>query len=143
MVAKKKTSRVASSVTSKERPTRVAAQIRQEAARFVSRELADPRLEGVVVTNVWLSNDLRLAKLFFRLVTMATGDAHQKQTKSALKGLESASGRLRKAITSRLGLRVAPEFRFVYDEGQEARDRIDALLDEVARETSRDRGAKS
>jgi ribosome-binding factor A len=134
MAAKKKSARAASSVTSKERPTRVAAQIRQEAARFVSRELADPRLEGLVVTSVWLSNDLRLAKLFFRLATIATGAEHDAQKKSAQKGLERASGRLRKAITTRLGLRVAPELRFEYDEGQEKRDRIDQLLDEVARE---------
>ena len=52
----------------------------------------------------------------------------------AQKGLERASGRLRKAITSRLGLRVAPELRFEYDEGQEKRDRIDKLLNEVANE---------
>jgi ribosome-binding factor A len=134
MAVKKKTARASSSVTSKERPTRVAAQIRQEAARFVSRELADPRLEGLVVTSVWLSNDLRVAKLYFRIATIATGAEHEAQKKAALKGLERASGRLRKAITSRLGLRVAPEFSFVYDEGQDARDRIDQLLDEVARE---------
>ena len=135
MAAKKKLSaRTSSSVTSKERPTRVAAQIRQEAASFVSRERADPRLEGLVVTSVWLSNDLRLAKLFFRLATIATGAEHEAQKKAALKGLEKSSGRLRKAITSRLGLRVAPELRFEYDEGQEKRDRIDRLLDEVARD---------
>jgi ribosome-binding factor A len=132
--AGKKSARSSSTVTSKERPTRVAAQIRQEAARFVSRELADPRLEGLVVTSVWLSNDLRLAKLFFRLATIATGAEHDAQKKAAQKGLERASGRLRKAITSRLGLRVAPELRFEYDEGQEKRDRIDQLLDEVARD---------
>ena len=134
MAAKKKSARASSSVTSKERPTRVAAQIKQEAARFVSRELADPRLEGLVVSGVWLSNDLRVAKLFFRLATIATGAEHEAQKQAAQKGLERASGRLRKAITSRLGLRVAPEFRFEYDEGQEKRDRIDQLLDEVQRD---------
>jgi ribosome-binding factor A len=133
-MATKKRAAASSSITSKERPTRIAAQIRQEAARFVARELADPRLEGLVVSSVWLSNDLRIAKLFFRLATIATGAEHEAQKKAAQKGLESASGRLRKAITSRLGLRVAPELRFVYDEGQEARDRIDQLLGEVARE---------
>lgn len=140
--AAKKNARTSSSVTSKERPTRVAAQIRQEAARFISRELADPRLEGLVVSSVWLSNDLRLAKLFFRVATIATGAEHDAQKKAAEKGLERASGRLRKAITTRLGLRVAPEFRFIYDEGQEARDRIDQLLEEVQRD-ARKNDAKS
>ena len=83
-----------------------------------------------------------MPKLFFRLATLATGKEHEAQKKAALKGLESASGRLRKAITSRLGLRVAPEFRFEYDEGQEKRDRIDQLLEQVSQE-SRDRKGSS
>jgi ribosome-binding factor A len=37
-------------------------------------------------------------------------------------------------VTSALKLRYAPELRFSYDEGQEARDRIEELLHEVARE---------
>lgn len=140
MAAKKRSS---SSVTSrasrspeggKERPTRVAVRIKQEAARFIAHELADPRLEGLVVSNVWLSNDLQVAKIFFRIATIATGAEHDAMKKGAEKALERASGRLKKAITSRLGLRVAPELRFVYDEGQEARDRIEQLLDEVRRE---------
>lgn len=122
------------------RPARVAAQIKQEAARFVQHELADPRLEGLVVSNVWLSNDLRLAKLFFRIATIATGAEHAALRKDADKALERASGRLRKAITARLGLRVAPEFRFIYDEGQEARDRIEELLDEVRTDAAKHAG---
>lgn len=138
MAAKKKTSS-SSSVTAKERPTRVAVRIRQEAARFIAHELADPRLEGLVVSSVWLSNDLRVAKIFFRIATIATGAEHEALRKGAEKALEKASGRLKKALTSRLGLRVAPELRFVYDEGQDARDRIEQLLDEVRR----DRDAKA
>jgi ribosome-binding factor A len=134
MASKKRASNSVSKEPSAARPARVAAQIKQEAARFVSRELADPRLEGLVVSSVWLSNDLRVAKLFFRLATIATGASHDAMRKDAEKALEKASGRLRKAITSRLGLRVAPEFRFVYDDGQEARDRIEQLLDEVRRD---------
>jgi ribosome-binding factor A len=122
------------SATSKDRPTRVAARIKQEAARLVGRELADPRLEGLVVSSVWLSNDLRVAKIFFRIATIATGAEHAAQRADAEKALARASGRLRKAITERVGLRVAPELRFVYDEGQEARDRIEELLEEVKRE---------
>lgn len=136
MAAKKRAA--GSSVTGKERPTRVAARIKQEAARLVSTELADPRLEGLVVSSVWLSNDLRVAKLFFRIATVARGAEHEALKKNAERALERAAGRLRKAITERVGLRVAPELRFVYDAGQEARDRIDALLDEVRRERKDD-----
>ena len=41
---------------------------------------------------------------------------------------------LRKELSAALKLRAAPELRFTYDAGQEARDRIEALLDEVKRD---------
>ncbi|MDF2694392.1 MAG: Ribosome-binding factor [Labilithrix sp.] len=117
------------------RPVRVAVQLRQEVARLVGRELADPRLEGLVVSNAWISADLRLAKVYFRIATTSEGAALEARRKEAETALERASGRLRKAVTARLGLRVAPELRFVYDEGQDARSRIEQLLDEVKRES--------
>lgn len=117
-----------------ERSVRVAVQLRQEIAQLINRDLSDPRLEGVVISNAWLSADLRLAKVYFRIATTAQGDALEARRKEADVALERASGRLRKAVTARLGLRVAPELRFLYDEGQDARNRIDQLLDEVRRD---------
>ena len=120
----------------KTRPARVAAQLRQELARLIARDLGDPRLEGLVVANVTMSGDLRLAKIFWRLAILdepgALLNARLKETQTAL---ERASGRLKKAVTARLQLRVAPELKFEYDAGQEKRDRIDQLLEEVKRET--------
>jgi ribosome-binding factor A len=103
--------------------------------RLVGRDLADPRLDGLVVSSAWISTDLRLAKVFFRIATTSEGAELDARRKEAEKALERASGRLRKAVTASLGLRVAPELHFVYDEGQDARDRIEQLLDEVKRES--------
>jgi len=119
----------------KTRPARVAAQLRQEIARLISRDLGDPRLEGLVVANVTMTGDLRMAKIFWRLAILdepgALLDARRKDTQLAL---ERASGRLKRAITGRLQLRVVPELKFEYDAGQEKRDRIDQLLEEVKRD---------
>lgn len=117
------------------RPVRVAVQLRQEVARLIGRDLADPRLEGLVVSNAWISADLRLAKVYFRIATTSEGAELEARRKDASVALERATGRVRKAVTARLGLRVAPELRFVYDEGQDARNRIEQLLDEVKRES--------
>jgi ribosome-binding factor A len=120
----------------KTRPARVAAQLRQELARLVARDLGDPRLEGLVVASVTMSGDLRLAKVFWRLAILeAPGVVLDLRCKEAQTALERASGRLKRAITARLQLRVAPELKFEYDAGQEKRDRIDQLLEEVKRET--------
>ena len=113
----------------------MAAQLRQEIARLISRDLGDPRLEGLVVANVTMTGDLRMAKIFWRLAILdepgALLDARRKDTQLAL---ERASGRLKRAITGRLQLRVVPELKFEYDAGQEKRDRIDQLLEEVKRD---------
>lgn len=118
------------------RAVRVAVQLRQEVARLIGRDLADPRLEGLVVSSAWISTDLRLAKIYFRIATTADGAELDARRRDAAIALERASGRLRKTVTARLGLRVAPELRFMYDDGQDARSRIEQLLDEVKRESS-------
>lgn len=116
------------------RPVRVAAQLRQEIARLLSRDFADPRLEGLIVSSAWISSDLQLAKVFFRIATTDEGAALDARKTDAERALARAGGRLRKAVTARLGLRVAPELRFLYDDGQDARSRIDELLEEVKRD---------
>lgn len=121
------------------RPARVATQLKQEIAKLVSRDISDPRLEGVVIADATMSPDLRNAKIFFRLVTTATGAELDARKEEAEQGFERAKGRLKKAVTSRLKMRFAPELRFVYDEGQEARDRIEELLHEVATEKKKSR----
>ena len=120
------------------RPARVAAQIRQEMARLIARDLGDPRLEGLVVASVTMTGDLRMAKVFWRLAILVDPNEPPALLKARLKdtqlALERASGRLKRAITGRLQLRVVPELKFEYDAGQEKRDRIDQLLDEVKRD---------
>jgi len=120
----------------KTRPSRVGAQLRQEIARLVSRDLGDPRLEGLVVANVVMTGDLRVAKIFWRLAILdEPGPMLNARLKDTQIALERASGRLKKAVTARLQLRVAPELKFEYDAGQEKRDRIDQLLEEVRKDS--------
>lgn len=120
------------------RPVRVAAQLRQEIARLIGRDLSDPRLEGLIVSQAWISADLQLAKVFFRIATTDEGAALEARKSDAERALSRANGRLRKAVTARLGLRVAPELKFLYDDGQDARSRIDELLEEVKRDRRAD-----
>jgi len=111
------------------RASRVAEGIREELSMLLTTRVRDPRLSGVLVSRVVLTDDLRSAKVYFRLLT------GKERADDAKTGLERAAGLFRKELASSLELRVVPELRFFYDEGQEARDRIDQLLDEVKRET--------
>ena len=119
----------------KYRPFRVAADIRHELAHLVTHNLGDPRLAGLVISSVSLTADLKLARVFWRLAPVAGPNADlARRRKDAEVALERAAGRFKSALTSSLNLRFVPELRFKYDEGQEARDHIDELLEEVKRD---------
>lgn len=108
------------------RATRVAGRLREELSAAL-RGLRDPRLEGVLVSRVELTDDLQLAKVYVRR-ELGHDEA---AVKAALKGLGAAAGRLRHATAQALGLRYAPNFRFYYDEAPDAMARIEELLREV------------
>ena len=117
------------------RAARVGERIREELASMISLELRDPRLAGVAVTEVSMTPDLQLARVRVRLATIAPAlEGDPARRKAMLDALERASGTLRREIGQRLGLRFAPKLAFHYDESPEAKDRIDRLLDEIAKE---------
>ncbi|WP_394821922.1 30S ribosome-binding factor RbfA [Pendulispora albinea] len=112
------------------RATRVAEGIREELANLLGRRVRDPRVAGVIVSRVAITDDLRNAKVYVRLL-----DGDESRQKELLAGLKSATGMLRSSLTKDLGLRFAPELRFYYDEAVEKNARIDELLAEIERET--------
>jgi ribosome-binding factor A len=113
------------------RAQRVADLLRSELCQAFSRELGDPELTALVVTEVSVSADLGVARVAVRLLTEDAGEARRR---AALRALHRASGRLRRLVGPRLGLRRTPELRFVYDVGQDAMHRVEELLDEIAKE---------
>lgn len=108
------------------RATRVAEGMREELSVLLARRVRDPRVRGAIVSRVVLTDDLRHAKIFVRL--LEGGEAERKEL---LLGLKSAAGMLRSAVTKQLSLRFAPELRFYFDEGVEKQARIDSLLQEI------------
>jgi ribosome-binding factor A len=113
------------------RATRVGARIQQELSLALAEVVKDPGVRSVIISLVRLSDDLRHATVYVRLVAGGEDPAARKK---ALAGLTRATGVLRREVTERAGLRFAPELKFFYDEGQDARTRIDELLAEVDQE---------
>ena len=91
------------------------------------RELKDPRVAGKLLTiiRVNLSGDGSTAKIH---VSAMEGLEYARE---AAKGLQNAAGFLRGELARRLGLRKAPELRFIADnsiaEGTEILQKLDAL----------------
>lgn len=122
------------SASNRTRVRRVGEAVREEIASLLSGEVKDPRAAGAIVTRVEMSNDLRSARVHVRLLEGGGDRARRDAFVGALGG---ASGMLRREVTRRLGLRYAPELRFLYDEGLDGTQRVEELLAEIEAERNR------
>jgi ribosome-binding factor A len=110
------------------RPERVAELLQEEIAQIVGFELEDPRVAGVTVTEVRVSDNLRDARVF----VMVSGD--EAEHKAALEALRRASTYVRKQLGLSLSLRHTPQLHFVRDTVEEKGARVDQLLEEIKHE---------
>jgi len=110
------------------RPERVAELLQEEIAQIVGYELEDPRLVGVIVTEVRVSDNLRDARVF----VMVMGD--EAEHKAALEALRHAATYVRKQLGLSLSLRHTPELHFVRDTVEEKGARVDQLLEQIKHE---------
>jgi len=107
------------------RATRVADLIMADISDILLREIRDPRIKSVTITGVKLTDDLRLAKVFF--VEMGK-DTFDPQIKIAL---QKATGFLKRELGKRIKLRYVPDIIFVSDESFAYGSRIYRLLAEI------------
>jgi ribosome-binding factor A len=108
------------------RPQRVEAQIQRVLAAMLPREVKDPRVGPLTVTQVSLSSDKSVARVY--VVPVAQGaDAHPEM----LDGLRAAAGFLRGEVGRRVGLRHAPRLDFLFDDSFDRVARLESLLAEV------------
>ena len=112
------------------RAVRVGGRVQQELATLV-RGLRDPRVDGVAVTRVEMTDDLSLARVYVR---RELGSHDDRDRRAVLKGLEAASGKLRRDVARGVALRYTPNLRFFYDEGLEAASRVEEILREIEQE---------
>lgn len=106
---------------------RVAQRVRTELSVLLARSARDPGLLGVTVTEVRMSADLQLARIYYTLLDGS-------DRRAAARGLRRAQPYLRREIGQRLQLRQVPEMRFVYDDSAERQDRMARIFDEIAQQ---------
>lgn len=108
---------------SKIRQERTADQIQVILSEVFLRELRDPRLAGVTVTEVLVDRELQYATVYVN----ALGDDDRQA--EVMAGLESAAGFLRREVAQSLDLRSAPVMRFQWDPRLKYVEEVDSLLD--------------
>lgn len=105
------------------RTDRLADVITRIVSEALITELSDPRLEGVSVTYVRVTKDMRLARINYHI-----SNADEERKLLAEKGLKSAKSYLKRKIAGEISLKFMPEIDFHYDEAFDASERIEDLL---------------
>jgi hypothetical protein len=112
------------------RSDRVAQELKKEVAVILQREVKDPRIGMVTVSDVEVSRDLAYAKIFVTFLF----DNDQEAINQGMKGLEKASPYIRSLVGKAMRLRIVPELRFIYDESLVEGMRMSNLVSNVIRE---------
>lgn len=114
------------------RSERVSDLIKAELSDILHKEIRDPVIGPITVTDVKMSSDLRSARIYFvRLGSDANPGAAEQH-------LQKAAGFLKRELGKRLTLRYMPDLIFVYDKSFEYGSRIDKLLSQIRKEENSD-----
>ena len=96
--------------------------IKEEISQIFLRELKDPRIGFVTITKVAVSDDLRVARVYYSVF----GGEEQKE--ESHQGLESAKGYIKRELGRRVRLKYIPEIHFLFDDSLEYGEHIEELL---------------
>ncbi len=109
-------------MVSKVRVQRIAERIREEISELLIREIQDPRLGGVSVTDVIVDRELDYANVY---VSAVEGS---RRAQEILAGLNHARGYLRGELAHRIQLRSFPRLRFHWDPTFERAEKLEGLF---------------
>ena len=111
------------------RARRLAEQIRRELAELLRREVKDERIGNLTLTAVDVSADLRHARVYY----LPFGRTEAEADPELQRGLTSAAGFLRNALSRALQIRSAPLLSFELDTSLERGMKLTRLIDSVNR----------
>lgn len=111
------------------RAARLAKRIQQIVATAIEREIRDPRLEFVTITDARMTGDLHDATVFYT-VRGRTVDA-EPDIELAQRALDKAKGQIRKIVGEQLSVRFTPTVSFSYDSVPTTSAHMEDLLAKV------------
>ncbi len=112
------------------RTEQVSSLIMKNLSEIILSELSDPAMGIVSVTDVEVTVDLRVARVYFTV--MGGGRALEKQI-NTVKGMGKF---LRVKLASRVQLKYMPEIKLFYDETPRKAQRIETIIAKLKREGS-------
>lgn len=112
------------------RSDRVAQELQKEVAVILQREVKDPRIGMVTVSDVEVTKDLAYAKVFVTFLF----DHDDEAIEQGMKALEKAAPYIRTLLGKAMRLRIVPELRFMYDRSLVEGMRMSNLVTNVVRQ---------
>jgi ribosome-binding factor A len=116
------------------RTERVASLIKEEVGALLVRDYNNPAFGFITVTDVTLSPDLRIAKVYFSV--FAKPEVQEK----TMAMLEDEKGRIRGVVGSRMRIRFVPELQFFLDGTMDRVDRLNRIFKQIHKDDESDRG---
>lgn len=104
------------------RADRVSDLLKKEISGLLLREVKDPHIGFITITDVEVSKDLQVAKVYYTIL----GD--EKQLRESAQALNRASRFIKRQLGKRLRMRYIPDIIFKYDHSLEYGNRIDDIL---------------
>ncbi len=125
------------------RLNRIRSMMKDELSVLVNRELKDPRVPSITITDVQITRDAKQATVFFSVLSLAENKSDPEITKIALDGLNSAKGYLKRQISQLMNLSMMPEFIFKEDKGLENTLRVAEILKQLEQEKAKKPASES
>lgn len=110
---------------SKIRQKRTADSIQAILSELLLREMRDPRLQGLTVTEVRIDRELLYADIYIN----ALGEDEREE--EVMEAMEKATGYFRHELAQRMSLRTVPHLHFHWDATLAHAERISELLDSI------------
>jgi ribosome-binding factor A len=101
---------------------RIGDRIQIELSEILIKDVSDPRLEGISITDVVVDREIAYANIYVSAIEGKT------RSEEILAGLNHANSYLRHLLASKIELRVFPKLRFYWDPTPERADHIERLL---------------
>ena len=104
---------------------KVAGIIQKEVSEIIQFELKDPKIGFITITDVIVTNDLSIAKIYVSFL------GQKAREEAGMKALERSKGFIRTNLAKRMTLRKVPELQFKIDDSLERGNKIEKILYEM------------
>lgn len=96
----------------------------REINNIVMFDVKDPNLNLVSVTEVEVTNDLSMAKVYVSII-------NQKNRSHSLEALKKAKGFIKSELAKRMTIRKIPDLVFIYDDTLDKAQRIENIINKI------------